>query len=304
MNINLSAFGELLRGIREELGLSLENVSKLSYIHMESIRRIESGRVIPKFETLELLTPIYKKDLNSLFLKHRLNDYAYYYEIQNRIELKFDRDESYSLTIELIELKELIKYVKNPFYKNLIHQLILLIKAVILYKDNNNHNEALNKLINAIEITTTNFSLEIYKSFVYSIMEIRILMNIAFVLNRLKQKEKYLELLEFCFQSVDFYDEIFPKICHNLAGVYRRNKNFSKALEITNLGIKSSQETRNFNGLNLLFYGKGISEYFLNMEEYKESILTSICLSKSFGQTVLQEKIEKNCREVFGIELD
>ena len=112
-------------------------------------------------------------------------------------------------------------------------------------------------------MTTPRFDLNDYNSFVYSSMEIRILMNIAFILNRLNLKEKYLEIMEFCFQSTDINDEIYPKLCHNLAGVYRRNKDFEKALKFSNIGIRVCQEIRNLNGLNLLYYGKGIAEFHL-----------------------------------------
>src|SRR5699024_7229261 len=140
-------------------------------------------------------------------------------------------------------------------------------------------------------------------SFVYSSMEIRILMNMAFVLNKLNDKEKYLKIMEFCINSVDVNDEIYPKLCHNLAGAYTRSKDFQKALDYSDRGIKSCQENRNFNGLSLLYYGKGIAEHRLNKGEYVKSLKTSIYLCNAFGQVKLKNTIKNNCKKFLDINL-
>ena len=103
--------------------------------------------------------------------------------------------------------------------------------------------------------------------------------------------------------SVEPNDEIYPKLCHNLAGVYRRNGEFEKALNFSNIGIDACQKTGIFNGLNILYYGKGIAEYKLNKDEYIKSLEMSIALCEAFGQKELKDKIISNCREVFNIKL-
>ena len=303
MDFNLISFGEVLRKIRKELNLTLDEVSNLSGVNSETIRRIETGKVIPKFETLEFLSPIYKEDLISMFLKCRLDDYSYFYEIKNRLERKFDGNKLDTLYVELEELNTYIKYVNSSFYKNLIEQLILLIHAIILYKNHNDNTKALNKLIETIKITTPNFSIENYSFFIYSAIEIRILMNMGFILNRLGYKAKYLEIMEFCINSVESNDETYPKLCHNLAGAYMRNKEFKKALKLSNMGIETSQKIRDFNQLSILYYGKAIAEYKLNKVKYKKSLEISITLCEAFGQKELKDKIISNCKEVFNIKL-
>ena len=128
-------------------------------------------------------------------------------------------------------------------------------------------------------------------------------MNIAFVVNRLNEPEKYLEIMEFCINSVDSSDELYPKLCHNLAGVYRRNKAHQKSLELSNMGIKSCQENRFFNGLSILYYGKGFAEYYLGKPEHLKSLNLSISLCEAFGQDNLKKTIINNCKEILGINL-
>ena len=304
MDICLISFGQAIKNIREDLSLTQKDVFLKSGVGSETLRRIESGKVIPKFETLEFLSTVYKQDLNSMFLKYRMEDHSNFYEIKNNLESKFDRDDFKTLNVELKKLSSTLESINNSFYKNLIQQLMLLTEAVILYKDNCDNHAALDKLVIAMKITTPSFNLDEYQSFVYSSIEIRTLMNIAFILRRLKDTEKHLEIMEFCTHSIDFNDEIYPKLCHNLSTAYKRNNDFEKALEYSNLGIKSCQENRNFSGLNILYFGKGIAEYKLNKIEYKNSLNISIILCTTFGQDELRDKIIKNCREGFHINLE
>lgn len=300
MFYNLELFGKRFKDIRKALGLSQKDVAEITTIDDKTIRRIENGKVLPKLDTLEILSSTYKEDLASLLIEYRIDDYSIYHEISNKIEFKLDNGEQHTLHTEFRELIMLLSLTTNPYYKKLINQLILFTDAAIIYeKDNNNNNIVLNKLIQAMKITTPAFDLQDYVSYVYSSMEIRILMNMAFALNRLNDKEKYMEIMEFCANSVDSDNDIYPKLCHNLASAYIRGKNYQTALEFSNLGIKSCQENRNFNGLNILYYGKGVAEYRLGHEEYIDSFKTSIYLCRAFGQTQLEKTIIKNCNKYY-----
>lgn len=295
---NLNLFGKELRRIRKQFKLTLKDVSKLSGINCDTLGRIENGKVIPKYETLEFLSPIYKQDINALFLKYRINDYPVFYDIQAKLEAKIDRDEFNTLDIEIKELEILPKSIIGNFFKNYIEQMILLAKAIILYKNKHENNEALNKLNKAMKLTNPTFVLNDYDSFIYSPMEIRILMNMALVLNRLDGSERYIEIMEFCIDAIEPKNEIYPKICHDLSSAYMQNKNYEKALELSLNGIKACQRYRNYHRLSLLYYDKGIAEYKLNKNEYIQSLKTSLTLSEAFGQIELKNTIIKKCKSI------
>ena len=129
-------------------------------------------------------------------------------------------------------------------------------------------------------------------------------MNIAFVVNRLGETRKYKEVLKFCVDKVDPNDVSYPKLCHNLAGAYRRNKNYESSLYYSDLAIKTAQEQRNYNGLNILFYGKGLSEFYLGLEDYKKSFETCFYLCEAFGQLELKETYLSNIKNILGVEMD
>lgn len=303
MNTYLVSFGETLRKIRKKLSLTQNNVSELSGINIETIRRIEGGKVIPKFETLDLLSSIYKTDLNTLFLKYRVYNYSYFYEIKNRLETKFDANDFDTMNNELKELNTLLNYIHNIYYKNLITQLSLITEAAILYNDKgDDSNEVFDKLIKAMKITNPKFNLSNYKSLVYSSMEIRILMNISSVLYLSDNKEKHREMMEFCFKAADSNDEVYPKICWNLARICVKDKDFEKALEFSSAGIKACQKSRNLNNLDVLYYVKGVAEYILNKKEYIESFNTSIILCEAFGHDKLKNIIMNDYEDISDIE--
>lgn len=302
---NLAHFGRFLENIRENLSLTKVEVSRLSGLNTETIRRIEYGEVSPKFETLDRLSGIYKVDVVQLFMEHRLKDYSHFHKLEDNVESLIDRDDVTSLPKVLLELESFYKGIDDTsFYKVSVKQLIFLIKGIISYKHDKEYEKSLSILIEGIRITTPSFSLDNYKYYNYNPTELRVLMNIAFVVNRLGETRKYKEMLKFCVYKVDPNDVSYPKLCHNLAGAYRRNKNYESSLYYSDLAIKTAQEQRNYNGLNILFYGKGLSEFYLGLEDYKKSFETCFYLCEAFGQLELKETYLSNIKNILGVEMD
>ncbi len=300
---NLSLFGKKLCKLRQALGFSQDEVARLSSVNIQTLRRIENGKVIPKQETLEFLSPVYKIDLNNLLLRYRIDGYSSLNNIKNRIESKLDRDEFYNLDIELNELNTLLITVKHPYFKILINQLVLLIESVILNKRDKNPTEAFEKLIEAIKTTTPKFSLSNFSSFVYSTMEIRILMNIALLLNKIESAEKCLEVIEFCFESIEPNDEMYPKICYNLSYTYHRLDRHDDALKVSSLGIDYCLSNRNYIGLNHLYFRKGVAKFELEHDDYMDFLKKAIHQCEILGQYRLKDMMVRNCKRIYDIEL-
>lgn len=303
MEYNLLEFGKEMKNIRKNLNITQNYIYDTLVIHPDTLRKIENGNHIPLHETLDILSNTYKTDLNSLLLKYKVDDYEYLQVIKKRLESKIDEDDYKSLSVEIQELKKFLGNIHSSYHKNITRQLIVLAKAVILYKEKEDYSKALNSLKEAIKITTPNFKLNNYKSFVYSEMEIRILMNLSFVLNSLGDKEKYKDILEFCIKNMKPSDTLYPKLCHNLSGSYRRSEEYEKSFKYSNLGIQALKKNRNLNGLSLLYYGKGISEFNLGKDSYIESFENAISICEILGQDKLKSKITENCKVFFGIDI-
>lgn len=285
------------------LNLTQCDVSKLTGISVEALRKIENGKVVPKFETLDLLSPILKEDLNQLLLSYRIANYHKFEQVINSMEYKLYIDEYETLPIELNDLKTLLNNSSSYYFTNILNQFILLIEAIILNKKFNKTQESLNKLIEALKMTTPKFSLSKYKSFVYNSIELRILVHIALLIKNMETIEKSLEIMEFCMKIVEPNDGIYPEICYNLACVFHKLHIHEETLKYSNLGIDHYVKHKNYNGISLLYFRKGIAEYFLNDDCFVDSLNKSIILSEVFKQYEIKDMIVEDCKKFYGIEL-
>ena len=73
-SFSLDKFGKRLKTIRVELGLTMREVSEATGINKNTLVDLESGRTYPKYETLEMLSVLYKVDLLALLINSRSND--------------------------------------------------------------------------------------------------------------------------------------------------------------------------------------------------------------------------------------
>ncbi|QNO13480.1 helix-turn-helix transcriptional regulator [Alkalicella caledoniensis] len=303
MSYNLAGFGANITDLRKNLKLTQKNISETSGIHVDTLRKIEKGKVIPTQETLDLLSLVLNKDLNKLLLNYRLQNYLEYQKTSMSIEAKLDKDDFNELAIELDRLNQVLNKTSHLFFINQIKQLQLLIESIILNKKHDLPLESLSKLIQAICITTGGFTLNSYENFVYNTLELRILMNIALILNKTESAEKSLEIMEFCIKMVDPSENLYPKICYNLAYTYHRLDLHEKALEYSKLGIEFCNYYRNYNGLNLLYHRKGVAEYHLGIDSYLSSLKKAINFCDVLGQEKLKKLLIDNCKKFYNIEL-
>ena len=302
MYYNLFLFGKRLKDIREKLGLTQKQVVDMALIDERTLRRMERGKVIPKLETLEALSVIYKTDLVSAIIESRITDYSMLLQTQRNIDLKLINEEMSNFENEFKLIDKLLENIENEYYKILITQFKFFLYGIRYYK-NKEYQNAMDMYINAIKQTLNDFSLDNYKEYSFSLMEIRILMNIALVEDKCEQDEKYEEILKFCINQCDENNEIYPRICHNLAGVYRKKEEYSRALFYDNKGIEICKKNMFADTLAVLYYGKAFVEYRLEKTEYKKSLDLSLQLCKIFEQIELMKQIIVNCEDVLGIDM-
>ena len=126
MYYNLFLFGERLKNIREKLGLTQKQVVDMAFIDERTLRRMELGKVIPKLETLEALSVIYKTDLVSAIIESRITDYSMLLQTQRNIDLKLINEEMSNFENEFKLIDKLLENIENEYYKILITQFKFL----------------------------------------------------------------------------------------------------------------------------------------------------------------------------------
>ena len=95
MYYNLFLFGE-------KLSLTQKQVVDLALIDERTLRRMEQGKVIPKLETLEVLSVIYNTDLVSVIIESRISDYSKLVQTQRNIDLKLLNEDMSNFENELL----------------------------------------------------------------------------------------------------------------------------------------------------------------------------------------------------------
>ncbi len=251
------------------------------------------------------MSVILKRDLNEVLLKYRLKDYSAFCKIKNSIESKLEGGEFDKLKNEREKLKKIIQEGKmSLYYTQLLKQLLFLVESIIEKNVNNDYEKALEKLIQAMKITIPNFSLSNYTSFVYSSMEIRILMNIALIIEEKETPKKSTKMFLFCLESLE-QDNIEEriKVYYNLSYSFHLLSDYNKELYYADLGIKTCVKNKTLNGLGPLYFRKGIAEYHLKKENYIDSLLKAIHLFEILGHKKLKQIAIENCRKFYNIEL-
>lgn len=58
-----ASFGRYMRSVRKSLNLTQTEVESLSSVNIETLRRLEQGKVVPKYETIEF----YQKSISKIY---------------------------------------------------------------------------------------------------------------------------------------------------------------------------------------------------------------------------------------------
>ena len=247
---------------------------------------------------LEYLSKALKIDLNKIMLKYRIFNQEEFYKTKNEIEIKIVNGKYDNLEQDLVTLKKILKDSNlNLFTSIVIKQLSLFVESVLLNTINKDYEISFVKLIEAIQLTTPAFTVDNYMNFVYSTFEIRLLMNIALIKNKLGYTNKSIDILTFCLDNLD--PEEAPlriRILYNLAYSFHRIDSHEKALYYANEGINLSVENNNLAVLALLYSRKGVAEFFLKKDNYTESFERAIHIHDILNQVNLKNMLFSFCK--------
>lgn len=298
----LVEFSAKLKNIRCSLGYSRAVVSKLTGINVDTIRKIEHGANVPRFETLEYLSDLYKIDLLQLLANYKNNTtLTYYFEsintyiINNNIEALLQLYQEFCIWVDSskhsslvnkIELMQIEKYFKvlycrysDPNYK--IHHLIA-------------------ELVSTINISIPSFSLGNWHFDNFNILELRILYSLG---SFLLQSENYLlskSILVFLLDKVDLISQ--SKMNANLMRVklyalisynHHMLDEHKEALRLAELGIHLCQKNSTMENLPLLLSRKGAALYHLKEDSYQMYLDQAVTLLEIQGNFKLASEYLK-----------
>jgi transcriptional regulator with XRE-family HTH domain len=312
-SFDLASFGSTLRNIRKKSGLAQSKVTDKTGIHEDTLRKLENGLAIPKYETLEILSSLYKCDLLKVLQNYRTDEhlYKYYRQMDSIIS-----NNEFSLIDKLASnFKE---YVRNHPVPSLLvsslelEQFELFLSAITEYSFNNfsNYKRAELILLDALKLTLNDFKIDTFEEFNYNLFEIRILLLYGLIKEMVEESlistKILLFVLEYLINGGNSDNEVqilVLKIYTNLSYNYHREDNNILALKYADEGIEYAIKNSNMSFLFLLFCRKGIAEFRLGSSSYLDSLQKSIHLLEINKQFELAEVYKNTFYEKYNISL-
>lgn len=204
---NLKLFGNKVKQIRNTLNLTQKDVSNISGVSMDTLRKIENGKVIPNQITLELISAVLKEDLNTLLLKYRLKNTKMITELLDEIDKKLDNEDYENILIYYEKLKKLLvnekEYdsINNEYVENIIKQKNLFYNGILCNINSKDLDLSLSYYEASIKITTPDFNVNKIYKFIYNDYELRILMNMGLIIFHNQSNLEGIDILKFCLKN-------------------------------------------------------------------------------------------------------
>jgi len=297
---DLTGFSKKLRSIRHSLGYSQQEVFEKTGVNTDTLRRLENGLSIPRFDTLEVLSLFYKENLILILDTYKISSsLAYFYDLIDYYMVNEDF-ESLSKTIEQFE-HFIEKNPSNIIDQREIEQLKLFYSALSLSYDLKPEiqDQSIKILEDALLITNPSFKLSNWTKFKYNFLELRILFTIASIeggkRNCTLSNEILLHILNYLDTSAHakFYEKmlIVKSLCI-ISYNYHRLDQHQKALEYADQGIKFCINHSILAYLHLLLFRKGSAMVHLKQRGYDVFIKQAIELLKIQEKPLVAENYQ------------
>lgn len=310
---HLESFGEQLREIRKLNKLTQVNVQNATGINVDTIRRIENGTVIPKYETLELLSTVYKVDILQVLYTFRIDkQVSELYSLLDIAIINGEVDRIKQMCIINERLKELDS--RRLINKNEFEQLGIFTSTTAHFHDSQNIESdiLISKLSDSLNLTILHFDISRFEDFIYSTFEIRILLLIGLLYKKEQRIELSNEILIFCLDYISKKDSddsteaqmLRIKLYYNISYNYYKLENDNLALDFADQGISFCMARGSYYCLALLFARKATAQLYLGVSDYMYTYKKAISLLYIIDDVEHAEYMRKKTFELHKVDID
>lgn len=182
-SLHLVEFGKKITSTRKNNKLTRSLVSQETGVNIDTIRRIEKGLVLPKLDTLIILSSAYKADLLKIFMNKCSDEYLI--SIYNQIDSILENENTDKIiefcneSIESIESIEGLKSKELLFLEIERKQLVYLLKGIKYSTNIEQLKESTKFLIEGIKCTNPDICSNKLDKLCLTEIEIRLLYLIA-----------------------------------------------------------------------------------------------------------------------------
>jgi|LGOV01.1.fsa_nt_gb transcriptional regulator with XRE-family HTH domain len=310
MNYNLEEFGAELKRIRINSFLTQKNVENMIGVNVDTLRRLENGKSLPKIDTLDKLSIIYSVDLYIIFNKYR-------HTIDNYISKRMKEISKLFHNYSYDQIKSEAEMLKSNFSSSSFHNDVLVTKKLkqfteyLISLQNLNQSIAdisrfdLTNLFNALGYSLNDFH-DSNLSFKFDKLEIRILILASIIYRAKGEFENSFKMIEEAHtQLMRNYTEdpeflyLYITITYNRMTYFHRIDSFDK---IDNLHTETLDLFDSEIGIqNIASYliRIGINKHNRNDDCSDEYINIAINLLKDSGNPVKAESFRKSLQRQY-----
>jgi len=304
---DMSALGTYLKNLRKNLNYTQAEVAKRGKINIETLRRIENGKVTPKYETIETLSIVYREDLMSAFsfYRHSKRLFELYEEIDNliisnkitdlqKVEAKLSDIKSAKMEMMLVNIDDL-------------RQLELFIEGIKDYYSEDYYS-SIEKLTEAIKVSYVDFKIDAPVFPRMNMFESRILLLLSLCLTQNNDHEQAIEIMKLVLKlwidSENFSTssvQLITKLYFNISYNYYNCEDDLNTIKYTDKGIKLCKERNSIYCLYLLYYRRGIAKFKIGNRGYINDLKVCYQLLSIMGRNDLVQQFKKITKEQHGI---
>lgn len=289
MFYDLAAFGLELKRIRQSLKISQSTVKKEMGIHEDTLRKLELGKSMPKIETLDLLSHLYKQDISLVFNQYKHTPESYINKKMDEV-LPLVRNLAYSeikkLADDFYEHFSESKYSGNTYLKNKMNQFNEYLNS-LHNLENSFVDESRNDitlLINSMNLTLADI-LNNKEAIHLDKLEIRIFILLGVIYryrNELNHCKVFLEIAlrelnEKHSHEADFVS-FHLTIVYNLMTYYHRIDDHETLEKVYKDSLNILEQSFNINLFSGYLIRAGINRFYLNDDTYNHLVNTGLSL--------------------------
>jgi transcriptional regulator with XRE-family HTH domain len=311
VSYNMVNFGKSIKDIRKANSMTQLEVHKKTLIHIDTLRRIENGTTVPKYETLELLSKLFHIDLLEILKSKRIDSNLYsFYNKMDDILLNNNIADLVAMKNEFSILLSTCDKLDYLIDKNEIDQLHIFIEACqLFYTESPNELEKASLLIiEGLKVSNTAFSLETIAIHNYSEFELRLLLILSTIYMDLSHYQESILILNFLVDILSNRLTLSPhliklsiKTFTNLAYCYHLDDHHQNALRYANNGIDFAINNEMFYMLHNLYGRKAIAEHNLQDNNSNNSLNKCIHLLEISNQYELADKYKSIFKDKYNM---
>lgn len=296
---DLKMFGLKLKNLRVSLGYTQHEVKAATGIHIDTLRKIENGYAIPRYDTLSHLSAFFKRDLHKMLCSYQNNHLLF--NFLNTLD-------GCIIQGKHKELKKIHQQFKAELYKRddlhlvnklMLNQIDLFVLALTQSYKGESHS-SLKNLTEAIRLATPEFELEYFDRYKYSFFEIRMLIIAAASLGDLNKCELSIRISEYILTVLetnvysDKIEDIFviKSLC-NISYNYHRLDTHTKALDYAEKGIEISIKKGHLDLLFYLYLRQGVALFYTDEPAHVDAFKKCLYAIKISGNEALHQQIHQ-----------